>query len=250
MLRGNTQTHFWFIYAMIGIYIVSPIIKVFTDNASKRMLEYFLVLWLVLQSFFDSLVQIPIIAPVFHNIDKMMIQVTASYLGFFVLGHYLAEYGFGAKRRHASYTLGAVGIIVSLVITIYMSMRQGVAQETCFGYFFPGIVFYSAAIFIWFRSAIGNGAERESAGGGADSVSETTRFYDIKIFVGDIRGSYAIRLRSMGYGIRYLPPSRSDLCAPDLRCGASFVACADLASLEGAFYQYVFDVKTRSSTPS
>lgn len=86
--------------------------------------------------------------------------------------------------------------------------------------------------------------------GGADSVSETTRFYDIKIFVGDIRGSYAIRLRSMGYGIRYLPPSRSDLCAPDLRCGASFVACADLASLEGAFYQYVFDVKTRSSTPS
>lgn len=151
---------------MIGIYIVSPIIKVFTDNASKRMLEYFLVLWLVLQSFFDSLVQIPIIAPVFHNIDKMMIQVTASYLGFFVLGHYLAEYGFGAKRRHASYTLGAVGIIVSLVITIYMSMRQGVAQETCFGYFFPGIVFYSAAIFIWFRSAIGNGAERESAGGG------------------------------------------------------------------------------------
>lgn len=166
VLRGNTQTHFWFIYAMIGIYIVSPIIKVFTDNASKRMLEYFLVLWLVLQSFFDSLVQIPIIAPVFHNIDKMMIQVTASYLGFFVLGHYLAEYGFGAKRRHASYTLGAVGIIVSLVITIYMSMRQGVAQETCFGYFFPGIVFYSAAIFIWFRSAIGNGAERESAGGG------------------------------------------------------------------------------------
>ncbi len=151
ILKGDTQTHFWFVYALIGIYVVSPIIKVFTDNAGKRMIQYYLILWLVIQSVFDAVSEVPLIAPVFNNIAKMQIQVTMSYLGFFVLGHYLATYDLGSRARKLVYALGACGLTTSIILTMYLSIVNGIPDETCFGYFFPGLVLYSAAVFVFFR---------------------------------------------------------------------------------------------------
>lgn len=150
--KGDTQVHFWFIYAIIGIYVIAPIIKVFTDNAGRNLVEYFLVLWLLVQSVFDAFSQVPIVGPIFNNIDKMNIQVTMSYLGFFVLGHYLGKYELTSIAKRWVYGLGFFGLLASIGITLYVSMQTGVPNESCFGYFFPGVVLYGSAVFLFFKS--------------------------------------------------------------------------------------------------
>lgn len=35
VLLGETQTHLWFLYVTIGFYLLVPIIKVYTNSASK-----------------------------------------------------------------------------------------------------------------------------------------------------------------------------------------------------------------------
>lgn len=36
LLRGETQVHLWFVYMIIGIYIICPVFKVFIENAKKN----------------------------------------------------------------------------------------------------------------------------------------------------------------------------------------------------------------------
>lgn len=36
ILNGNTQMHFWFLYVIVGIYFLLPIIKIFVSNADRK----------------------------------------------------------------------------------------------------------------------------------------------------------------------------------------------------------------------
>ena len=44
VLLGETQTHLWFLYVTIGFYLLVPIIKVYTNSASKNSMVYTLLI--------------------------------------------------------------------------------------------------------------------------------------------------------------------------------------------------------------
>lgn len=77
----------WFMYTLIGLYLVSPIISRWLEKASKREEEFYLGLWAV---------------TLCYPILKMFLDINESetgiffyftgYLGYFVLGHYLTKY--------------------------------------------------------------------------------------------------------------------------------------------------------------
>lgn len=240
ILKGDTQTHFWFVYALIGIYIVAPIIKVFTDNANKKMVEYFLVLWLIIQSFFTAISQVPLIAPVFNNIDKMMIQVTVSYLGFFVLGHYLNTYKLDRRMRRLSYVLGILGMMLSVALTMFLSMHTGIPDESCFGYFFPGIVFYSVAVFVFFKQR-GEGIRPLRKQLGAEAYK-----CNLALLFGNLWSAYAVRLHSLGYGYLDVLFLWSVFCTSDHSGCFCCIACDELAFVEGSRHQQVHGLRKKA----
>ena len=50
MYLGDVEIHLWFLYILVGIYLVVPILRVFISAASRRDLTYFVVLWFVATS--------------------------------------------------------------------------------------------------------------------------------------------------------------------------------------------------------
>lgn len=51
VLSGNTWAHMWYVYCLIGLYVLLPVFKVIVDNASNNELKYILGIWFVIGSF-------------------------------------------------------------------------------------------------------------------------------------------------------------------------------------------------------
>ena len=47
IITGNTGYHLWFLYTLIMLYIATPLFRLITCHASKRRLEYALVVWII-----------------------------------------------------------------------------------------------------------------------------------------------------------------------------------------------------------
>ena len=77
----------WFMYTLIGLYLVSPIISRGLDKASKREEEFYLTLWVITMCY-------PLLKLVLevNESNTGILYYFSGYLGYFVLGHYLNKY--------------------------------------------------------------------------------------------------------------------------------------------------------------
>lgn len=77
----------WFMYTLIGLYLVSPIISKWLDNASKREEEFYLGIWVITLCY-------PLLSMLLdvNQKDTGVLYYFTGYLGYFVLGHYLNKY--------------------------------------------------------------------------------------------------------------------------------------------------------------
>lgn len=77
----------WFMYTLIGLYLVSPIISRWLDTASKREEEFYLTLWAITMCY-------PLLKLVLevNESNTGILYYFSGYLGYFVLGHYLNKY--------------------------------------------------------------------------------------------------------------------------------------------------------------
>lgn len=83
--QGNSI--FWFIYVLIGIYLLSPILSRWLEKASKREMEFYLLLWAITLCY-------PYLK-LFLNINETgtgILYYYSGYLGYFILGYYLRKY--------------------------------------------------------------------------------------------------------------------------------------------------------------
>lgn len=77
----------WFMYTLIGLYLVAPIISKWLDSASKREVELYLLLWVITLCY-------PILK-LFVGINEGntgVLYYFSGYIGYFVLGYYLRKY--------------------------------------------------------------------------------------------------------------------------------------------------------------
>lgn len=77
----------WFMYTLIGLYLVAPILSRWLDSASKREELFYLTLWAVSLCY-------PILAFVVDvNVsDTGILYYFSGYVGYFVLGHFMNKY--------------------------------------------------------------------------------------------------------------------------------------------------------------
>jgi len=74
--------HLWYVYMLIGLYFIIPILSNFVRNAAEKEIVYFLLLWLAVMA-----INQPYLVRYNPQID---LHYITGYIGYLVLGHYLA----------------------------------------------------------------------------------------------------------------------------------------------------------------
>ncbi len=83
IVTGPVHYHLWFIYLIIGLYLVYPILRPWIKSASERDLLYFLILCMLATWVYKILL-------VFGNVSiGIYFELANNNCGYFVLGYYL-----------------------------------------------------------------------------------------------------------------------------------------------------------------
>ncbi|WP_243525530.1 acyltransferase family protein [Bacillus pseudomycoides] len=157
MPNQATTVHLWFMYAIIPLYILSPILKKMVDSLSSDLVKYMLILWFVTNSLLPTIAGfVPDkLKPIFTLYADFDMYFLGGYLGYFLLGYYLMTY----EKKISKKLLIFIIIIDTLIITLgtwYKTVSIGEYSEVFKMYVRVFEVILSGAIFLlakeWFRN--------------------------------------------------------------------------------------------------
>lgn len=83
--QGNPT--FWFLYTLMGLYLLAPILSKWLDSTSCKELELYLLLWVISLCY-------PLLRLILdvNTSETGILYYFTGYAGYFVLGHYLSKY--------------------------------------------------------------------------------------------------------------------------------------------------------------
>jgi surface polysaccharide O-acyltransferase-like enzyme len=85
IFRGPREAHLWFFYFLIGLYLITPILRVFISKASNSDILYYIALWFLVV---PLLFIVEEFTPIKNGFE---IHYTGGYVGYFLLGYYLGR---------------------------------------------------------------------------------------------------------------------------------------------------------------
>lgn len=100
--------HLWFLYPLIGMYVLTPALRVFTKNASNKDYIYLLSLYFIFAWF------LPVLYPMLGGRIAIGVDGLAPYVGYFIAGYFFATYDFTRTQRKVLYTIG--GSLLALTV--------------------------------------------------------------------------------------------------------------------------------------
>ncbi len=153
----------WFMYTLIGLYLISPLISPWLEKASKCEIEFVLLLWIVTLLY-------PIISSyVFvDETPKGMLYSFSGYAGYYLFGYYL--------RKHSpkvNWTIKVLMIIVPVIIC-GITLYKGVEVDfyRLFWYLSIFVVVMAAGWFLLIKDLItGKRSAALSSGGFSQTIS-------------------------------------------------------------------------------
>ena len=139
--------HLWFLYMLISIYIIIPILKMIVEG---DLTKYVLILWFCTSILFFWFVQ----SGTFKYLQTYLLNFPflCDYVVFFLLGHYLYKQIILTRRqRIIIYILGFLALICMSFGTYCVSLLYGKTKYFFLEYLSISNVMVSIALFVFFR---------------------------------------------------------------------------------------------------
>jgi surface polysaccharide O-acyltransferase-like enzyme len=146
MLQSPVMYHLWFVYMIIGVYLLLPILRLISDAliSDQNSAIYLLVLWFVVNS-------ITIYYPI-KLIQQLNLSNFFGWPGYFILGYYLTR---SEWLLSISHRLNAWVFFLANLCTFGLNWRFNAMSLTpvitAYDYFSPFVIIASVAAFLWFK---------------------------------------------------------------------------------------------------
>ena len=153
VLLGETQTHLWFLYVTIGFYLLVPIIKVYTNSASKNSMVYTLLIIGMITIGIDTLSMLTGTIPVIvsNNISKMTLS-SGKYVFYFLVGHYIDKYNLPKRPCRILNIVGVIALGLEIYITVTLSRVNMIPNENWMRYTSIFVAANAVAVYACFRN--------------------------------------------------------------------------------------------------
>ncbi len=117
--------HLWFLVMITGIYILLPVLKSWLEHAEKKNVQYFLLLFFILQIGGETLRALTVTDELHNLIDLTRIEMACSYIGYFVWGYYLTHVGISEKLCKVFYVCAVPSVVCNVLLGNYLAHRAG-----------------------------------------------------------------------------------------------------------------------------
>jgi surface polysaccharide O-acyltransferase-like enzyme len=132
--------HFWFLYLIAGLYLITPILRVIVANRNQNLIMYLVILWFIGVS----------IVPLLHLITGYSLNggvfVLGGTIGYFMLGAYLQKARVRPSILYGMFILGFVWTVSTTWVMRFIFPSVG-EDYFFFDYLSANIVIASVALF-------------------------------------------------------------------------------------------------------
>lgn len=146
-LKSGAEYHLWYVYMLIGLYLITPILRKWLLKATQKEILYFLAIW-----GFVILLDLPIINKLYTRID---LHYFSGYIGYLILGYYCVRFPLhkeSIKLRIIGFSMYLIAFIITAVGTMMLSKKAEVFDSRLYNFLSANVVIASLGIFMVFQN--------------------------------------------------------------------------------------------------
>ena len=189
---GHIEIHLWFIYVLMGLYLVTPILRVLV-SASPDIPKYFLILWLIANPLFDLMGRIS-----GETVDQSVrLLLVEGYAGYMVLGYVLGQRVLSTRGIRVTAIIFLVAAFTVFTGTKHLTMQAGSFDGFLYNYLGFPVITMSASLFLLLKS-LGKSFDEKNMSFIRQLAGATFGIYLIHIFMIEAlrKGWFGFRLYS------------------------------------------------------
>lgn len=138
--------HLWFMYVILALYLVTPLLRLYILSSDKNNRIYFVIIWFIATSSFS----ISRTVGVYSVVD---IGTFTGYIGYFSLGYILHDILLNKRQ----FMIVIAAFISSVVFTIYSTYwftinKHSQLETITYNYLYPNIIVMSICLFLLLRT--------------------------------------------------------------------------------------------------
>lgn len=153
VITGNLWDHMWYIYMLIFLYLITPILKIFVNNAKNNDIFYTIMLLFVVSSCLTLLERI------FDIKFAISMSEFSAYIIYYLIGYYVSIISTEKYKKYISYIFAFMSLIL-IILSIVYSFTKIEMFTHLWGYTSPLIIIWSTCMFIIFKDKKWNISER------------------------------------------------------------------------------------------
>lgn len=118
----------WYMYVLIGLYLLAPIISGWLDKCSRKELKFYLYIWAI--TLFYPIINLYIET---NNTPEGILYYFTGYVGYYTLGFYIRKYGGGMNTNKWI----CISLFLFVLPILYKVLHWEFPQSDLFGYLSP-----------------------------------------------------------------------------------------------------------------
>lgn len=126
IIIGNLWSHMWYLYLILGLYILTPIFRVISTKSTKKEYQYFMIILFIFTILISDLNNI------FKTNIAFNILIINPYIFLYFLGDYLSRYEIPQNIRIINYIFTILSIIIIIINNLFEIFEPTLITYTCF----------------------------------------------------------------------------------------------------------------------
>jgi surface polysaccharide O-acyltransferase-like enzyme len=136
--------HFWFLYMLVGLYLITPILRVVVAYSDRKLLGFFILLW------FLGVAVAPLLSLFTNYSLESNIFIILGWVGYYLLGVYMLQVRLGSSTLLILLILGFSWIAVGTYFTT--AFFGGIRSYFFYDYLSGSVILASVALFQLLRT--------------------------------------------------------------------------------------------------
>lgn len=146
--------HLWFLFMIVGLYIMTPILRLFVKKENKKYIVYLLFVSVLIKAivpFVNFFCNQFIVEGnyLLNYVNKFDLPIFNEYLTYYILGWYLSTFKPEKKKRTLLYALGCIGFLSTFLCSQFFTTETLNAYDIFYSNAIINVFCYSVAVFVF-----------------------------------------------------------------------------------------------------
>jgi len=145
VLLFKHESHLYYLHIIILVYVFLPVTRILTRNATRRELQYLIILWFILGIIYPTAKHFWPFTLLSGIPSQWLMNMAYASIGYGILGYYLQKYAI--RKKEVYFLLLAIGFAGVFAGTWIMSVEQGSLYEVFLEGMSPCVALMAVGIF-------------------------------------------------------------------------------------------------------